>query len=62
MSLSNMPSYRLLNRARTLRDMAREAADERTRKAILQVALQYEAEAFAPAKQLESELSENAAD
>jgi hypothetical protein len=62
MLLSDMPSYQLLNRARTLRDMAREAADERSRKAILQVALQYEAEAFARARQFEGELSENAAD
>ena len=62
MSLSEMPSYQLLKRARSLRELAREAADERTRKAILQVALEYEAEAFARARSLERELREDAAD
>ena len=62
MSLSEMPSYQLLKRARSLRELAREAADDRTRKAILQVALEYEAEAFARARSLERELREDAAD
>jgi hypothetical protein len=62
MSLSELPSFHLLKRARSLRDLAREAEDERTRKAILQVALEYEAEAFARAKQIERELQQDAAD
>jgi hypothetical protein len=62
MSLSEMPSFHLLKRARSLRQLAREAADERTRKAILHVALEYEAEAFARARSLERELRDDAAD
>ena len=45
MSLADLPTSHLLKRAKSLREMARETEDDRSRKAILQVAFEYEAEA-----------------
>jgi hypothetical protein len=57
-----MPIGQLMQRAKSLRRMAREAEDERTRKAILQVALEYEAQAVSLAEDLEQEPRKDAAD
>jgi hypothetical protein len=62
MSLADLPTQHLLKRARGLREMARESEDERTRKAILQVAQEYEAEASARSRDLEREARKDAAD
>jgi hypothetical protein len=62
MSLADLPTHHLLNRARSLREMAREAEDERTRKAILQVAQEYEAQASARSRNPEREVRKDAAD
>jgi hypothetical protein len=62
MSLADLPTHHLLKRVRSLREMAREAEDERTRKAILQVAQEYEAEASARSRNLERGVRKDAAD
>ena len=62
MSLGDLPTSDLLKRAKSLREMARETEDDRSRKAILQVALEYEAEAFSRAKKPERLLRQGAAD
>jgi len=62
MSLADLPTSHLLKRAKSLREMARETEDDRSRKAILQVALEYEAEAFSRAKKPERLLRQGAAD
>jgi hypothetical protein len=62
MSFTDLPTHRLLKRARSLREMAREAEDERTRKAILQVAQEYEAEASGRSRNPERRVAKDAAD
>jgi hypothetical protein len=61
MLLADLPTSHLLKRAKSLREMARETADDRSRKAILQVALEYEAEASSRANKPERLLRQGSA-
>ena len=61
MSPADLPTSHLLKRAKSLREMARETADDRSRKAILQVALEYEAEASSRANKPERLLRQGSA-